>query len=326
MHTKHDHSYRHLFARPQLIESLVREFVPEPWVDDLDFSTLERVNASYVSHRLKRSEGDMVWKLRRRDGAPVYIYLLVEFQSRTERFMAVRLMSYVAALYLDLIARKELAPGRRLPLVIPLVVYNGHSRWRAPRQLSALIEPVEPAAEAYVPQLLYRVIDQGAYTPEDLEERKGLTALLFWLKAQGTRGPRRVHSRLRKLLARENDPALYRAVLAWIYAETEQDPRSIPESLTLEEFSDMWAKTFERFEREAREEGWKDGKRVGKKEGTAEGKKKGEATLLLRLLERKFGPLDRQTRARIGKADSKHLLEWGERILAAERLEQVFEG
>jgi predicted transposase YdaD len=93
-------------------------------VESLDFSTLERVNASFVSDNLKRSEGDMVWKVRRRDGTPVYVYLLVEFQSRADRFMAVRIMASVAALYLDLIARGELAPGRKLPLVIPLIAYS----------------------------------------------------------------------------------------------------------------------------------------------------------------------------------------------------------
>lgn len=309
----HDHSYRHLFARPELVESLVRELVAEPWVEDLDFSSLERVNATYVDSDLKKKEGDMVWKLRRRDGSEVIVYLLIEFQSRVERFMAVRLMSYVAALYLDLISRGELAPGRRLPLVIPLVVYNGAGRWRAPRQLSSLIEPVEPVASAYVPQLLYWVIDQESYAPEDLEKREGLTALLFWLKSQGTKGPRLVHTRLKKLLAKAGDPALYRAVLAWLYVERGQDPGKIPEILSLEEFSGMWAKTFEKYDKELREE-------IREKERTI-----GEATLLLRLLERKFGPLDRQTRARINRAGSKRLLEWGERILTAERLEQVFE-
>ncbi|HYU33247.1 MAG TPA: DUF4351 domain-containing protein [Thermoanaerobaculia bacterium] len=87
---------------------------------------------------------------------------------------------------------------------------------------------------------------------------------------------------------------------------------------TLEEFSDMWVKTFEKFEREVREEGWKAGERQGEKQG--------EARLLLRQLERKFGPLDARTRARIRRAGPDRLLEWGERVLTAERLEQVFEG
>ena len=65
---EHDRSYRLLFAQPRMVEDLVREFVPEAWVERLDFSTLERVNASYVFRRMKRREGDMVWKLRRRMG------------------------------------------------------------------------------------------------------------------------------------------------------------------------------------------------------------------------------------------------------------------
>jgi predicted transposase YdaD len=75
-----------------MVEELVRGFVEEPWVESLDFSTLKRVNASYVSPQLKGREGDLVWKLRRRDGAPLYVYLLIEHQSQVDRFMAVRLM------------------------------------------------------------------------------------------------------------------------------------------------------------------------------------------------------------------------------------------
>ena len=88
------------------------------------------------------------------------------------------------------------------------------------------------------------------------------------------------------------------------------DPEAIPEILSLEEFSEMWEQTFKRWEHELKEEG----------------RKEGEESLLLRLLERKFGPLDARTRARIRKADPDRLLEWGERFVTAERLEQVFEG
>jgi hypothetical protein len=36
-----DLSYRSLFSFPRMVEDLIREFVPESWVDKLDFSTLE---------------------------------------------------------------------------------------------------------------------------------------------------------------------------------------------------------------------------------------------------------------------------------------------
>src|SRR5688572_16471089 len=89
---QHDLGYRSLFSYPRMVEELVREFVEEPWVDKLDFTTLKRVNASYVSVELKGREGDLLWKLRLRDGSPAYVYLLIEHQSRVDRFMAVRLM------------------------------------------------------------------------------------------------------------------------------------------------------------------------------------------------------------------------------------------
>jgi phage baseplate assembly protein W len=45
-----------------------------------------------------------------------------------------------------------------------------------------------------------------------------------------------------------------------------------------------------------------------------------------RLLTLKFGPLDAATRARLAAADSEALLVWGERVLAAGILAEVFGG
>lgn len=61
------------------------------------------------------------------------------------------------------------------------------------------------------------------------------------------------------------------------------------------------------------------------KKYVAEGRQQGEAELLLRLLEQKFGLLDPKTRSRVRRADAERLLDWGGRVLAAERLEDVFE-
>lgn len=59
-------------------------------------------------------------------------------------------------------------------------------------------------------------------------------------------------------------------------------------------------------------------------EGRRQGARMAEANLLLRQLEQKFGPLDSKTRARVRKAGSKRLLEWADRFVTADRLEDVF--
>ena len=56
----------------------------------------------------------------------------------------------------------------------------------------------------------------------------------------------------------------------------------------------------------------------------AEGLVEGEATLLLRLLERKFHLLPESARQRIAAADAETLLVWGERVLDAKSLDEVW--
>jgi hypothetical protein len=62
----------------------------------------------------------------------------------------------------------------------------------------------------------------------------------------------------------------------------------------------------------------------GRQEGLREGVQKGEAALLIRLLKLKFGPLDEDTQNRVLSAEPERLLEWGERILTARRLADIF--
>lgn len=38
----HDHSYKLLFTHPEMVADLLRGFVREDWVAELDFSTLEK--------------------------------------------------------------------------------------------------------------------------------------------------------------------------------------------------------------------------------------------------------------------------------------------
>ena len=64
--------------------------------------------------------------------------------------MAVRIMSYLGLLYRDLIRRGEVLPGRRLPPVLPIVLYNGASAWRAATDIAELI----PKAPGLVAQHL----------------------------------------------------------------------------------------------------------------------------------------------------------------------------
>ena len=98
----HDHSYKLLFSHPEMVADLLRGFVLEDWVKDLDFATLERVSGGYVADDLREREDDIVWRVRF-GGGWLYVYLLIEFQSSVDHFMAVRVLAYLGLLYQDII-------------------------------------------------------------------------------------------------------------------------------------------------------------------------------------------------------------------------------
>ena len=58
-------------------------------------------------------------------------------------------------------------------------------------------------------------------------------------------------------------------------------------------------------------------------QGRQAGRREGEAAMLLRQIDRKFGPPSETVRTRVGSADPETLLRWSDRILTAESLDAV---
>jgi hypothetical protein len=81
---------------------------------------------------------------------------------------------------------------------------------------------------------------------------------------------------------------------------------------------------YEKIKDEGRKEGRKEGREEGRKEGREEGRKEGREELLLRLLAQRFGKLPAKVVARIHAADSAQLDRWGERVISAATLEEIF--
>ena len=63
----HDPSYKQFFSNPDMVASLLRDLVPEDFVNDLDFSTLEQCSGSYVTDDLRDRHDDIIWRVRWRD-------------------------------------------------------------------------------------------------------------------------------------------------------------------------------------------------------------------------------------------------------------------
>jgi hypothetical protein len=306
----HDHSYKLLFSHPQMVRDLLEGFVRADWLAQLDYSSLERVNSSYVSDDLRDRADDVVWRVRwGKDW--VYIYLLIEFQSTVERYMAVRTLTYVGLLYQDLIRTRQLSPDRKLPPVLPIVLYNGAARWGAPGDIGSLIQAGPRALERYRPQGRYLLIDERRYRDSELVPLRNLVAALFRLENSRSHADiSKVLSLLVEWLKSPEQASLRRAFAVWInrviLGKLPGGPVAGVEDLQamgtlFEERLQDWAEGYKR-----------------------EGLQQGEALLLCRLLRKRFGELPGWVWPRLQQAQSAQLEQWGERLLEVDSLDALF--
>ncbi|WP_332853271.1 Rpn family recombination-promoting nuclease/putative transposase [Duganella sp. S19_KUP01_CR8] len=178
MASEDDTASKQLFAYPEMVRDLLLGFVPGDWVRQLELTSLERVNGSYVSDGGVQRHSDMVWRVRLA-GEWIYIYLLLEFQSRSDPWMALRMQVCVGLLYQDLIKRHELPQPGRLPPVFPVVLYNGMKPWSACRDLAELVLPTHSDLAYLQPSQRYLLIDQHRLDKCLLEYGANFLATVF---------------------------------------------------------------------------------------------------------------------------------------------------
>lgn len=313
----HDPSYKLLFSHPQMVRDLLIGFIDEPWVADLDFDSLEQVSGSYISEDLREREDDLLWRVRLRDGEQwLYVYLLLEFQSSVDTFMAVRVLTYLGLLYQDLIRQRAFTEAGQLPPVLPIVLYNGKPRWTAATELLDLIAPTPARLREYAPRLRYLLLDEGAIDESTPWALKNLVAALFRLEK--SRGPEPLQQAIAALIDWLDAPeqaSVRRAFTVWIkrvLIPGRMPGVNLPDLGDLLEIKTMLAESVIEWTQDWKQQGFK------------EGRMEGESSLLARLLAKRFGPLPEDARIRLQSASSEQLQCWAERILDARDLKDVF--
>jgi predicted transposase YdaD len=321
----HDHSYKDLFSHSEMIRDLLLGFVHEDWLAQADLDSLETVKGSFITDDLREREDDIIWRLRWGDDW-LYVYLLIEFQSRVDRFMAVRIANYVTLLYQDLIAQGRLTADGRLPPVLPIVLYNGDARWTASVELAELIAPVPGGLDAYRSYSRYLLLDEGAVVddPSFPVEVRNLVAALFRLEhARDEATWLSVYQRLVELLDTEALGSLKRAFGRWIYRSFIRKKRSGIRLPAVDDYQEVHAVLEERVEQWNRELIEK-GRLQGRQEGLLEGRLEGETRLLMRQMVRRFGSLPNWVEPRLAQASEVELDALADRVLDADSLDALF--
>jgi predicted transposase YdaD len=315
MIANHDTSYKNLFSCPEMMRDLLIGYVPGKWLEEADFSTLTQVGASYVSPAGKQRHDDMVWRINI-GGRWLWVYLIVEFQSTPDAWMAVRVMQYVSLLAEQLVKehKPDELPAGCVPPILPIVLYNGKAEWHAPVDVADCFLDPPAGLEPYRPALKYLLLDERRLQQHPLLEVRNFADAVFRMEASQTlTDVRVVTDALQALLRTPELESLRQVFNQWIKALLRR--RAAP---TMIEKVDTINDIFEEFTMLAEEERetWLDG-------AIAEGRQKGEAALLTRQLIRRFGPLSPSVEARLRAADSVQLEAWFDASFDAQSLTAI---
>ena len=277
-----DPVYKRLYAFVEMVADLLRSIAPKATLEALDLRTLEKVPAEYVGEHFQQRHGDTVWRVRAGgpDSAWAYVLVLLEFQASSDATMALRVNEYTVMLYRELLRAKMVAPGE-LPLVLPVVLYNGESRWTAADNVRDLIVsagPTDTVLDAFQPSQRYLLVDlRHAEADYAGELTTGLA------RVEQIRTPDDLKEVARFLAAALGAPEhqeLWRAFRDWLFAIRERmmgvdEPGLPPPDLTFEDIAMTAEERAAEWSEQRRREGEIQGIELGKQQGIELGERRG---------------------------------------------------
>ena len=94
----HDHLFRSVFGEEKELEaaSLLQAYLPPAVSGELLWSSLKWQSVSFIDERLRDSESDLLYAIRRKaDGAAAWLYVLLEHQSTPDPWLRLRLLAQI---------------------------------------------------------------------------------------------------------------------------------------------------------------------------------------------------------------------------------------
>ena len=287
-----DPVYKRVYAFAEMVVDLLRSVVPKATLEALDLRTLEKVPAEYVGEHFQQRHGDTVWRVRAggADSAWAYVLVLLEFQASSDATMALRVNEYTVMLYRELLRAKKVAPGE-LPLVLPVVLYNGESRWTAADNVRDLIVstgPTDTVLDAFQPSQRYLLVDLRHAKADYVGELTTGLARVEQIRAPDDIGD--VARFLAAALGAPEHKELWCAFRDWLFAigarmEGVDDPGLPPPDLTFEDIAMTAEERAAEWSEQRRREGERQGIELGKRQGIAQGRRE----QLRSLAEVRFG-------------------------------------
>ena len=301
-----------MLGQPENAGSELRSILPEGLAAHLDLGGLELQPGSFVDDSLRHRHTDLLFRTTV-DGGEAFVYVLIEHQRTPDPLMAFRMMAYQTQIWqrhLENLAAAGEPEPRTLPLIVPVVIYQGERRWTAPTDVAGLL-PADDAVAAELGDLLPRmrfVLDDLTVVDDVTLARRPLTpatriTFVCLRKAPGHPDVTRwLADWIEDLRVLSADSGVQQLVVVLEYV--------VSVSKTPVERVVQFAA---RVGPEAEEAAMTTGAQLIA-QGRAKGQAEARVELLVSMLEARFGEVDADSRDRVQRANAAQITEWSTRL------------
>lgn len=200
VHHEHDVGYKHIFSHKGTFLELLRSFAKKEWANLIKEEDLILVDKSYILSDFEEEESDILYKVNI-NGEEVIFYVLLEFQSKVDFQMPMRLLFYMTEVWRDVLKNTDKSEVRRksfrLPAIVPIVLYNGKNKWTAKTSFREILSGYE-LFEDNILNFNYMLFDINRYSDEELYGISNLVSAVFLLDQE--MNEEELIRRLRKLI------------------------------------------------------------------------------------------------------------------------------
>jgi predicted transposase/invertase (TIGR01784 family) len=213
-----DKGYRRMLSRKRTFLDFIKQHVAEPWTEDITEDDLVLVSQRFVSKDFRDKETDIIYRAKVAD-MDIIFYVLLELQSYVDFTIPFRLLEYsvevLRSLFRNAGEKERERKEYKLPVVVPIVLYNGPGKWTCVRKFSEYVSG-HSLFSPYTLDFEYIVVEVNSREERELEESPTLINLTMLLdRAGGSEDVlRRVKTALR--ISRRLSPADRTELKDWI--------------------------------------------------------------------------------------------------------------
>ena len=172
----HDHFIAKAMARTRVAKEFFQSHLPSEVRKLVDLDTLQQCNIKLLSNILGEGIVDFLYSVKFGDEEG-YLSILLEHQSSPDKYMTFRIQKYMLRIYEEHLRKK---PNTNLPLIFPIILYAGQSKYNAPKSFYDLFDHPELAKRFSTEDLT--VISIRDIKDEELRKKYYSGAMLYLMK------------------------------------------------------------------------------------------------------------------------------------------------